>query len=450
MILDFEPLSHNPNFNVEWISDQQYPSLKIFQEYLGSKTPDADVAKLMHITKKRNIYSTYLCSMLKKYAPLVQNRELYIIKDQNVLSLQFVDFLPIDKLFVFECFSLRFDQTPSKITHLIINRCEQNDLKGFEKMQQIQELSLRSNKITEKCLSQEVMSSFTKLTNLDLGLNELNNIDNIIYATSLTELDISHNYVENIDQIKQLANLVKLDASSISSVQNFGNLQLTYLNLSNNQLYSIIFLENLTNLVDLNISFNKITKIDYLKLLNKLDCLYLDGNAIYDFKPLFDLQNSKLEWFGQQNLQYLDDMIKNESNDLQKLQKQNQVKYNINMQKILQNYVQNKEKSLDINDSKILQDLTNINILKLDVLSVSRCPHAQRGWTYRRLILLQIFYYYSHKQTTLLNNSADYLWLFAKSIFYQKTSIWGSNTIYQSLLGKTQLNQCKQAVDQQI
>ena len=74
--------------------------------------------------------------------------------------------------------------------------------------------------------------------------------------------------------------------SDISPILNFTNL--TYLNLSGNNISSIQGLENLTNLETLYLWHNQIENIEPLKYLTNLQMLSLLLNNVKDIKPLVE------------------------------------------------------------------------------------------------------------------------------------------------------------------
>jgi len=79
---------------------------------------------------------------------------------------------------------------------------------------------------------------------------------------SVTKLNLSNNKISKIEGMEKLPNLRKLD-------------------LSNNRIPDITGLETLIDLVELNLEYNKIRKIDNLEVLSSLKNLYIfEGNDI--------------------------------------------------------------------------------------------------------------------------------------------------------------------------
>jgi len=82
-----------------------------------------------------------------------------------------------------------------------------------------------------------------------------------IHPSNIYDLDLSNNGIRNIEFLENFSNLKKL-------------------NLSNNQIRSITGLEKLVNLEELNLSNNMIIEISGLESLVNLKYLYLDNNLI--------------------------------------------------------------------------------------------------------------------------------------------------------------------------
>ncbi|MFN6366382.1 MAG: leucine-rich repeat domain-containing protein, partial [Aphanizomenon sp.] len=83
---------------------------------------------------------------------------------------------------------------------------------------------------------------------------------------------------------------LNLEVNQISDIKPLSNLtNLTSLSLSGNKISDIKPLSNLTNLTSLDLWKNKISDIKPLSNLTKLTSLELSGNKISDIKPLSNL-----------------------------------------------------------------------------------------------------------------------------------------------------------------
>lgn len=135
-----------------------------------------------------------------------------------------------------------------------------------------------SDKNLEKTIREEIqsptgdilMGDVDKITNLkntkDKNITSLSGIENLI---NLSSLNLSNNQISNIEPLEGLTNL-------------------TCLELDNNQISNISPLKELTNMTDLDLSSNKINNLDSLKGLNKLTSLNLYANQINDYSAIYD------------------------------------------------------------------------------------------------------------------------------------------------------------------
>lgn len=111
-------------------------------------------------------------------------------------------------------------------------------------------------------------SDLKKITDLTASKRNISNLEGIQYCTELESLNLSFNKLERVDQ---LAGLVKL----------------TSLDLQSNQIENIDALSALTKIEWLNLDRNQnIKDISALKRLNKLRDLFLCENKIEDISPI--------------------------------------------------------------------------------------------------------------------------------------------------------------------
>ena len=89
---------------------------------------------------------------------------------------------------------------------------------------------------------------------------------------------------DDVDKITNLENAQDKHITNLSGIENLINL--TLLDLSNNQISNIEPLIGLTNLTNLALDNNKISNIEPLKELANLTSLALDNNKIKDFSPI--------------------------------------------------------------------------------------------------------------------------------------------------------------------
>ena len=184
-----------------------------------------------------------------------------------------------------------------------------NEKYKMEITEDIVELDALSKKIGDDGLKILCCIKFTKLEQLLLEENNIQNIDIISknhFGKKLIALDLSSNKISSIDVLSQLAtpllNHLFLNSNQISSIDVLAKVNfpaLKELNLSSNKISSIdIFAKvNFPELKELDLSKNQITKIDNLVIakLPNLEDLCLDQNKISSIDILCKMDCSKLK-----------------------------------------------------------------------------------------------------------------------------------------------------------
>ena len=228
------------------------------------------------------------------------------------------------------------------------------DLSGIEKLTNLTVLNLGNESDIQKVTSLEPLRNLKNLTELYLDHNLVSSLEPISGLRKLRVLHIGGNKVSNIEPLRNLTNLEKLyigieainggnnvsDLSPLSGLVNlkelglYGNngitgidalkgmTKLTYLNLrgprirsisalagmknlrhldigaNNSKVSDISVLKNLSEIRELDISYNKITTVEPLRYLTKLESLSIAGNNIRKLEPLGGLVNLKSFYIG--------------------------------------------------------------------------------------------------------------------------------------------------------
>jgi len=119
------------------------------------------------------------------------------------------------------------------------------------------------------------------------------------YEYDIWSLDIADNWFANIDKdLSCLKNLSELNLSfnKITKIENLDKLTfLKKLDLWNNELTSISWLDSLSNLIDLHLWYNKIVSTKWLEKLKNLKSLKLQNNKINDLSWIFWLSLIELK-----------------------------------------------------------------------------------------------------------------------------------------------------------
>ena len=134
---------------------------------------------------------------------------------------------------------------------------------------------------TQNC--SQANQTLTKLTSLNLSVNQISDIKPLSNLTNLTSLSLSGNKISDIKPLSNLTKLTTLDllGNQISDIKPLSNLtKLTSLYLSGNQISDTAPFSNLTNLTKLDLSGNQISDIKPLSNLTNLTFLSLSGNPL--------------------------------------------------------------------------------------------------------------------------------------------------------------------------
>jgi internalin A len=125
--------------------------------------------------------------------------------------------------------------------------------------------------------------NLNRLTELDLSINQLVDVQPLAGLTNLTELRLDSNQIVDIQPLAGLTNLtiLYLHTNKIVDLKPLTGLtKLTSLYLYNNQVADVKPLAGLTNLTILVLRQNQVVDIQPLAGLTKLTFLYLNSNPI--------------------------------------------------------------------------------------------------------------------------------------------------------------------------
>ncbi|CAL5995980.1 Conserved_hypothetical protein [Hexamita inflata] len=326
MLHDLKVIKNLPNFAYNAIQKQRIATMDDYKKILKNQFSEIKAKELMEVCKNNQkfdeefVYDTKMISQLK---PHVQGKNLKIINNQDLNSIQFIDQLNIDELNIQNCKNVTCQRIPKFIQKLIINNCQltTEKLVGIEQIEKITSLDLGLNALTDNSLN--VIAEMKTLVELNLSLNRLENVEKLKQLTLLKQLDLNQNRIKDISSFNQLINLQNFDGSynNLSQVSLQDMNRLKVLNLSNNQIYSIDGLQNLANLVYLNLSNNLIGSLEFCKDLRHLIDIRVHGNSIKDYSPILNHTNYQLIWQEhiQQNIHEIDntDLTPKESTDIQ-------------------------------------------------------------------------------------------------------------------------------------
>ena len=155
------------------------------------------------------------------------------------------------------------------------------------------------------------MSTLVRLRARNAGIRDLTGLE---FAINLTWLDLSGNQITDLSALQDLTKLKELglefnNISNLSALQDLTNL--TWLHLRFNNISNLSALQGLTNLTALNLEFNNISNLSALQGLTNLTALSLSFNNISNLSALQGLTNLtalNLEFNNISNLSALQDL----------------------------------------------------------------------------------------------------------------------------------------------
>ena len=205
------------------------------------------------------------------------------------------------------------------------------EISGIEYCTNVKHLALGNENISDISL----LSGLIKLEYLDLNQNyAIEDISSLHNLTHLKKLVLDSNPIKDITSLENLTELEKLylmfvPVTYFNSLRNLANLKLLYISgvgedvtfdsidpigqltnlkrliLCGGNITDITPLENLTELIELNVGYNKfISNISAVSNMTKLIRLYIENNRINDITGIKNLQN--LDWLAASDNQIKD------------------------------------------------------------------------------------------------------------------------------------------------
>ncbi|CAL6087491.1 leucine_Rich Repeat (LRR)-containing protein [Hexamita inflata] len=170
----------------------------------------------------------------------------------------------------------------NKIIDNVLEIQRDPDLKSFKFTDQfdLSELILINNKVSFERVPLKVRK--LSVCGHIFKRSELERINGIEQMTQLVKLNISFGNVQDIKSLSNLVNLAELDisANQIQDISPLRQLQLVYLNASQNLITNITAVETMKSLVDLNLFNNLVSDISSLINLTQLEDLNLEFNKV--------------------------------------------------------------------------------------------------------------------------------------------------------------------------
>ncbi|CAL5994464.1 Conserved_hypothetical protein [Hexamita inflata] len=218
-------------------------------------------------------------------------------------------------------------------------------------------------KVCNNIVFEEQFKTF-KLSAIQCKLQKIDGLDAI---TQLTYLNLSNNELNDVIELNELVNLRTLI-------------------LSDNKIARIYWISELQLLQELNVNNNKLITVEALSTLQRLKNLYVNGNMIQDFEYLQDLpiyENQKQQWKSQQctptfsDYKYFAGINSNDKSVNELIQKIKQNTYDLKQIGLTKSISNSKIMLRDIDDLKSFSFIDkNAQKLTVTTLEIYQCPNV--------------------------------------------------------------------------
>jgi len=277
----------NEQRRTEWWNNLSSEWKKKFNQHidyskgeLEDKLPDSEIVKLFELTEL-SLFGHNLNDLtgLQHFTNL-QSLNLRTFDNIN-------DLTPIQNLTQLKIFSI--DQT------------QISDITPLKSLSRLERLIISNSQVSNL----EPLAELSKLGYIYLPHNQITDLTPLRSLRDLRSLFVGHNPVSSLDGIENLSQLNDLDVSytsitDFSSLKNFKDRFYPSLRLNGNNLTSLDFLKEVTNIQSLYINDNQIMNIDLLKTMESLNYFEANNNQISDVEPLRELELHSLALNGNQ------------------------------------------------------------------------------------------------------------------------------------------------------
>lgn len=180
-------------------------------------------------------------------------------------------------------------QTDRKCLILANQKLENQDLielcDAIKQCNELEELNLANNRIS--CI--EPLAAIVSLKHLNIKGNNITHIAPLARIESLTTLNLEGNQIVDVSSLSatsiESVNLSNNKIKTLKFVQE--NKSIKNLEIAKNEIDDLSPVNKNSTLIFLNAAFNKITNVACIQDNTTLETLYLQGNPIADVTPLF-------------------------------------------------------------------------------------------------------------------------------------------------------------------
>ncbi|CAL6057663.1 Conserved_hypothetical protein [Hexamita inflata] len=234
------PIFSHIHFDVMWVSIQNTTQTQDIQTQLWK----------------------YIAVMIVRYRSSIKTTQydvqLTIKDDLELVSLNFLKYLKVTKLYINSCSNVSFQDLPQTLKFLWVCDTPLQSIQGIQNCKSLTNLTLRRDNLVQLQRELFLLLELSSLIYLDIAQNFLVDVSFVSRLSQLQTLNISQNAISSISCLQHLQTLQCLDMS-YNSVDDVSYLtsSLRQLNISYNRVRSISCLRQ--NLVFLNTYHNEIT-----------------------------------------------------------------------------------------------------------------------------------------------------------------------------------------------
>ena len=282
-ITDISPLANLTNLTYLYLGDNALQTIEPLAGLINLRVLDlyntgvTDITSLANLTALESL--VIIRNMIVDISPLVGLKNL---KRLQLAENPIRDFTPLAQLEGIEL-DLGIDLSRLDQLHLVVEVPDPNLRQAIREA-----LSLPDG-------GPLTQLEILRLTNLEAGQRDINNLTGLQYATNLENLYLWENQIQDVTPLANLTKLTELDLAynAVVSVQPLaGLIQLRRLNLTINRVQDITPLANLVHLQRLYIRENLVTDITPLQGLNLIDFEY---DEICDIPPIAPPVRERME-----------------------------------------------------------------------------------------------------------------------------------------------------------
>ena len=277
------------------LTDKTLESLSLFKNLESLSFNFADLDDLSHIQELKNLKRLSFRST--KVSDLSLLKSFSSLESIDAASSKIIDISPLVGCKLLKKIELSCTKVEDitvlrdmdKVENIDLSNTMVSDISALENMRLLKKLQLSGTKIRDI----SILSRLSNLEVIHLSSTEIMDISPLSTLKSLKVLYLNHTKINNIDALRSLSNLeeLHLNGTHINSLSPISELESLYhLDISNTQIDECMINKGFINLKKLSLGTH-IKDVSFIKHLEKLEHLTMNGTPITDFNILKDLKS---------------------------------------------------------------------------------------------------------------------------------------------------------------